>query len=128
MGKLRRQCFLIAHLRLIFFIEKVFLMKRKKEFSLFLRWVLTRMVFCSENSWGTFNVKLLWIIWVKRCHRWLAMSHESYISKKVGNAWNTVIFTIGKQLVRKMIYFLYFSFQRHFEYSYFIDALPDNLQ
>ena len=52
-----------------FFKEKIL------NFSLFLRQMLTRIVFCSKNGWGTFNIKLPWFIFNSVAN--LMISHVS---------------------------------------------------
>ena len=43
-------------------MEKIFFTEEKKaNFSLFIRQMLIRTFFTSENGWGIFNEKLIWI-------------------------------------------------------------------
>ena len=48
----------------IFYKKKIFLLKREEKKinpSLFLMQILTHIVFCIKNGWGTINIKLLGI-------------------------------------------------------------------
>ena len=75
-------CFLNDLPKTSIFYRKDFLLKRRNIFSLFLRQMLTHMVFCSTNGCGIFNEKLPVIFLVWPTWRW-AVSHMACFLKKV---------------------------------------------
>ena len=54
---------------ILFFSKDLFTEKeREKNSSLFLKQMLTRMVFCNKSGWDTFNLKLSWISFSNAAH------------------------------------------------------------